>query len=263
MAGNTAIITLTDGSRVPCEMRRDQEAAPVLPLAGGGAGAGLPAGPDLAGHEALRARLAGGHGALQGGPPEVIVAAQSGDSVAHEDVRTLPVKFDSAGKRFRNFVEAAALLEQDTFPDWIFDGPRTTKEFIALILRKSNTPSAYHSKWLLEPGVDKKSAEALVHEIGMDIIEAALAYDQLNGANLACLELLARWMQMTEHAVAQNPKKPEITVNPGVFLGNMSSSSAGGLTSTLAKHMAAKSAEEAAVLKEQRKAREERALLKK
>ena len=126
-----------------------------------------------------------------------------------------------------------------------------------------NTPSAYRSKWLLESGVDKKSAEALAHEIGLDIIEAALTYDQLNGANLACLEFLVRWMQMTEHAVAQNPKKLEITVNPGVFLGNMSSSSTGGLTSTLAKHVAAKSAEEAAVLKEQRKAREERALLKK
>lgn len=191
------------------------------------------------------------------------MTTQNVDPATHEDVRTLPVKFDSSGKRFRNFVEAAALLEQETFPDWIFDGPRATKEYITLILRKSNTPSAYHSKWLLESGVYKKSAEALAHEIGMDILEAALTYDQLNGANLACLELLARWMQMTEHAVAQNPKKPEITVNPGVFLGNMSSSSAGGLTSTLAKHVAAKSAEEAAVLKEQRKAREERALLKK
>lgn len=155
------------------------------------------------------------------------------------------------------------MLEQETLPDWIFDGPRTTKEHIAPITRKSNTPSAYHSKWALESGVDKKSAEALAHEIGMDIIEAALTYDQLNGANLACLVLLARWMQMTEHAIPQNPKRPEITVNPGVFPGSMSSASAGGLTSTLAKHVAAKSAEKAAVLKEQRRAREERALLKK
>ena len=66
--------------------------------------------------------------------------------------------------------------------------------------------------------------------------------DQLNVGNLACLELLGRWLQMTEHAVSQNAKKPEVT-NPGLFLGNQSKVGGGGLTSTLAKHVAAKAAE--------------------
>ena len=87
MAGNSAIIALSDGIRVPCVVRAGRDAAPVLPLAGGAAGAGPPAGPELAGHGALRARLAGGQrGALQGPPPEVIMATQKADPATHDDV---------------------------------------------------------------------------------------------------------------------------------------------------------------------------------
>ena len=89
-----------------------------------------------------------------------------------------------------------------------------------------------------------------------------MCYDQLNMPNVSGIELLIRWMQMIEHAVAQNPKKPAME-NTGFFLGNSSRTPGGGLTSALAKHVAAEAAKEASVLKEQRKAREEKALLKK
>ena len=130
------------------------------------------------------------------------------------------------------------------------------------IRKKSGTPSSWHTKWLNESGIEKKSPEAVAHEIGMDTLEAFMCYDQLNVPNVSGIELLIRWMQMIEHAVAQNPKKPAME-NTGFFLGNSSRTPGGGLTSALAKHVAAEAAKEASVLKEQRKAREEKALLKK
>lgn len=95
----------------------------------------------------------------------------------------------------------------------------------------------------------------------MDVIELAYTMDQVDGANLAALELLGRWMQMLEHTVAQNAKEQDMT-NTGHFLGTQSRSGVGGLTSTLAQSVVGRAVEEASDLKEQRKARAERALLR-
>lgn len=45
--------------------------------------------------------------------------------------------------------------------------------------------------------------------MGMDMLETALCYDQLQAGNLACLELVGRWMQLLENAVATNAGKPD------------------------------------------------------
>ena len=174
----------------------------------------------------------------------------------------MPVRYDAAGERYREFADAVAIGRTDAFPDWPFEGPRSLQEFLQLVRRRAGTPSGWHTKWLFESGLDKKMPEAMTHEILCDIIEAGACYDQVNVMNLASFELAGRWLQMIEHSVGQNAKKPEV-VNPGLFLGNSSRSSGGGLTSALAKHVATRAAEDASVLKEQRKAKEERALLAK
>lgn len=197
---------------------------------------------------------------LGGGRPSEEAATPAADAGA--DVRTLPVRFDAAGRRFRDYADCMALVHEVELEDWPLDGPRTFREYADLIRRRGGTPSGYHTKWSSESQLDKKSSEALIHEIGMDVIELSFTVDQVNAPNLAAFELLGRWMQMLEHAVAQNSRKPELN-NTGHFLGTQSRSGVGGLTSTLAKHVANRAAEEASVLKEQRKAREERALLRK
>ncbi len=67
---------------------------------------------------------------------------------------------------------------------------------------------------------------------------------------------------MIEHGVLQDPKKPVMT-DRALFLGSSQRKAGSNLVGTLAKHVSKKAAEEASILKEQRKAREERALLKK
>lgn len=202
----------------------------------------------------LRERLGGVTGA--------VAADVDAGAMGVGDVRTLAVKFDASGRRFRDFADCLAVSNEEEFDDWPLDGPRTFREYVDLIRRRAGTPSGYHTKWLIETQLEKRSSEALTHEIGMGVIELGYTVDQINGSNLAAFELLGRWMQMLEHAVAQNAKKPQMT-STGHFLGTQSRSGVGGLTSTLAKHVAGRAAEEASVLKEQRKASEERALLRK
>lgn len=124
------------------------------------------------------------------------------------DVRTLAVRFDASGRRFGDFAECLALSSEEGFDDWPLHGPGTFREYVDLIRRRAGTPSGYHTKWLTETQLDKRSSEAVTHEIGVDVIELRYTVGQMNGSNLAAFELLGRWMRMLEHAVAQNAKKP-------------------------------------------------------
>lgn len=154
-------------------------------------------------------------------------AAEDAGVSATSDVRTLGVRFDASWRRFRDFADCLALRSEEAFEEWPLDGPWTFREYVDLIRRSAGTPSVYHTKWLTETQLDKRSSEALTHEIGMDVIELAYTFDQVNGANLAALELLGRWMHMLEHAMAKNAKKPEMT-NTSHFLGGQSRSGVGG-----------------------------------
>jgi hypothetical protein len=238
ISGDQAIVRTREGYHVSCRVEGAKDEALGNSR------------PDAGGLEGLRSKLAKPNDA----------ALESGEQAG--DLRTLPVKYDRSGKRYRDFVESVSMLEAVEFTDFVVEGPRTYKDFVEALTRKGNSPIAYHTRWVMETGVDKKSPEALAHELGCEMIEIAHSYDQLQTSNLASFELLARWLQMIEHSVAQNPKKPDFQ-NQHLFLGTASRVTTGGLTNSLAKHVASRAAEEAAVLKEQRKAREERALVTK
>lgn len=151
------------------------------------------------------------------------------------DARTLPVRF-VAGRRYRDFSDTLARLVEEPFDDGPFDGPHTLVEYLQVIRKKSETPGSYNTKWVAESGLAKRGMEAHVHEVGMDVLEAALTCIQLQVGNSASLELMGRWMQLLEHAVSQNANTPDLVAqNLGVFLGNGSRSSASGSASALAR----------------------------
>lgn len=99
-----------------------------------------------------------------------------------EDAWTTSVVFDVAGRTHRDFADAVARQVEEPFGDRPFEGPRTLVEYLQMTRRKAPTPGAsgaYHTKWLAESGLAKKSIEAHVHELGVDTLESALTYDQL------------------------------------------------------------------------------------
>lgn len=80
-------------------------------------------------------------------------------------MRTLAVRFDASGRRFRDFADCLALGSEEAFEDWPFDGPRTFRVYVDLIRSRAGTPSSYHTKWLTEMQLDKRSSEALTYVI--------------------------------------------------------------------------------------------------
>ena len=54
-----------------------------------------------------------------------------------EDLRVLPIRYDAAGRRFRDFSEAYSLCRDGAFKDWPYEGPRATLEFLNLVRRRT------------------------------------------------------------------------------------------------------------------------------
>lgn len=119
------------------------------------------------------------------------------------------MRFDVAGRRYRDFADALARLVEEPFDDWPLEGPRSLLEYLQMVRKKSQRPGSYPTKWVAESGIAKWGMEAHIPEVGMDILEAALTYDQLQAGNCTSLELLGRWMQLLEHTVSQNANKPD------------------------------------------------------
>jgi hypothetical protein len=84
--------------------------------------------------------------------------------------------------------------------------------------------------------------------------------DQLDLANLAGAESLARHMQFTEHEIKKKHDAKRDFSSADYFLGRQTRSGGALIHPELLKWVSEKHAKESAILKEQRKAAEERAL---
>eukprot|EP00974_Lingulodinium_polyedra_P064300 6210537-Lingulodinium_polyedra.AAC.1 len=61
----------------------------------------------------------------------------------------------------------------------------------------------HHTKWRAEARLASDDPQLLMHECLSKIWHTALCYDQLDGSNLACLELVVRQLQYIEERKAQ------------------------------------------------------------
>ena len=102
------------------------------------------------------------------------------------------------------------------------------------------------------------------HALLCKVLLWAMTYDQLNVSNLASIELLVRRIQMIEHKM--RGKMSDASVDglgqeDKIYLGAEISKGTVMFSPKLREYMADKLNEEAKVMKGQRMAREERALL--
>eukprot|EP00973_Karenia_brevis_P052464 7289783-Karenia_brevis.AAC.1 len=108
------------------------------------------------------------------------------------------------------------------------------------------------------------------HDIGSEIVEMAVIYDQLDISNLASFERLLRRLQFIEEGYRQKAeekrldKARDVTSAMAEHFGGKPRMAGGAIVSpALLKHGSEKAAQDNDILKQQRKAAEVRALLKK
>ena len=242
-------------------------AAPVVPAAPGvGVGLGAPAGgPPIGGAGGAPGGVGLVAAALAGAGAAAVGAAAPAAAV---DARTLPVLYDMRGLRFRSFNSAMEQVSQDPWPDWPVKGPRTVLWCLQFMAANGGSPTAWHSKWQAEQKLDAAHPNVISHDTCARALESMCCYDQVNPANLAAAELIARHLQLCEEREKdrkqkeQKGKTDDLTLDSHLFLGGGSSNSRLCICPELNEFISKELQAEAAVMKERRKAREERGLKK-
>ena len=145
--------------------------------------------------------------------------------------------------------------------------------------RNAGGPMSWHSKWKAEAKLTDADDACKQHELMCRQLEFAVTYDQLNGGECVVLELAARQIQLIEDRhyedtlsalVAAEEKakgnKKDKSVSMAAlsgeadhFMGTMTSKNNLCICPALTQHIAEVLKDEAAIQKERRKAREERA----
>lgn len=263
-------------------------AAPVAPLPGGGVGAVAAQAPPPAGSEdtwvvmesegpyrrgdvlaqdptPLPANsIVQGLKALVPAGPEFIYAkkvrSEDAPSLKLDDLRILPVYFDSQGTRRREFNIAVGLMN-DTPPQGgglQLTGPATVMNILKGMRDQNFTPTTFHEHWLRVGEIPKGDRSIYEHECLSRILEAFVTIDQVNAPALQGLELICRRMQVIREAHRISPSAPDYSAADH-FMG-WRYRKASQVDSDLAAHVATELKNEAAIAKESRKAREEQNL---
>jgi len=144
------------------------------------------------------------------------------------------------------------------------------------ILRHAGSGAAWHSKWKAEYKLNEDSDDVRHHEFLCKLLDTALTYDQINAPEHAHMELVARELQLIEERTyegsmklapkAKNGAKGQASggledrVERNLFAGAPQSRGNLCVSPDLSAWIALQLRDEAAVAKERRKAREERAL---
>ena len=119
-------------------------------------------------------------------------------------------------------------------------------------------PLSRHTKWRSETHPPAGNALVAEHEMISEMLERASVFDQLDVPNLSSFECLCRRYQAIEETL--RPNEPEAPIE-GMehFMGRPRLSGGVAMSPDVSRYVTDQLALETSVLKERRKAREERA----
>ena len=174
-----------------------------------------------------------------------------------DDLRVLLVHFDGQGVRRRDFSQAVAMMV-DGVPQGgglQLEGPVTSLNVCKNLRDQSMTPTSFHEFWMRSAEIPKGDRSTYEHECLSRILESLVTVDQLNSALLGA-ELVCRRMQVIREAHRISPSSPDYT-SADYFMGWKYCRGAHGVDSELSQFVAGEMKNDAVILKEARKAREE------
>ena len=118
-----------------------------------------------------------------------------------------------------------------------------------------------HTKWLTEQRVDRDSACAVLHDLLGLTLELGLCFDQVDASNMASMEVVCRAYQLIEETGGSMQMEGlEHYVGRDVHGAGLRRGIA--LAPSLAAHATEQQSKQTGILKERRKAREEKAAAK-
>ena len=188
--------------------------------------------------------------------------------------RYLSIESTAGGLRSRDIKEYATTFKEANFEGWPLQGPRTVLWCLLFVLAQTGGGfTARVQSFMNLAKLSFSDGNMTEYSLIARVLEMGLTWDQLNIANLACMELLARRFQLIEekyrHRLPQqdgkNSMDPES--DAGLFLGLGSASSFGRLAvcvmPALSEYIGNELGKEAAISKGKVKAHQLREDIKK
>ena len=120
------------------------------------------------------------------------------------DARLLGIISLNGVRSRRPWREVVASLSEVPFPDWGVEGPRTTLWCCRWIDRRGGGPLDHHRFFVMIHRLNKDSWGVTMHEFGLKALETLGSYDSLDLPNVAGIEALMREVQVVEYAYAKH-----------------------------------------------------------
>lgn len=163
--------------------------------------------------------------------------------------------------RFREFRDAVHKCEAHVWPDWPVLGPRIVMWVPRWMVSRGGTPLQWHALWKSNGRLQDTELTVLHNESGFRVLETSLCYDQLNAGSSAALELVCRQIQIAEDKLSHRFEDSNSDTHSDYYLmSGAQSRSQLCICPELKTWISGEMQKESAVLKERRKAREERHL---
>lgn len=105
------------------------------------------------------------------------------------------------GRQTRQWREAVAEIGPVEFLDFAIPGPRSVAWCSRFLDRKAGGPRDHHKWWKAANRLSDDMWGVVEHSLIMQALDLGARFDALDIANLACFELLARKAQMVEYSV--------------------------------------------------------------
>lgn len=236
--------------------------------------------------------LAGGeiiHGDIglkSDGGPHYAIRRMSRDDIdafrgkeAASDARLLGIQFQGIVREERTWRDVSKELSEEEFKDWTVPGPRTAAWCTRFLNRRNGGPNEHHRYWLANNNLKSDSWGVAEHEHLMKVLDKLGRFDGLDLANLAGAELAFRRLQLIEYFYSDrgpaggakgsgkgDKKKDDDSVykmESAIFSGSHKEFGDVMVCPTLMDYVSKEIETEASIMKQVRKAREERAAAQK
>ncbi len=119
------------------------------------------------------------------------------------DARALKDNYDVRGDRGRSFVEGVGELDPQVLEHCFWGLPRSTLYYAKEVANLGYGPVARHEKWVVDNKLTQDVAGVAEHEVGFEILEVLVCYDQVDVSNLATVERPLRRLQYVEERRGQ------------------------------------------------------------
>ena len=215
---------------------------------------------EIPGHQITSDNCVTYGGGKSGSTPRAASVVEGKDA----DARVLPLQFKgTGGRKTRDWRSASELFNEEPFDDWPQKGPRTV-DFCTELLARRNSPLDHHEFWRTTCKLQPEQIGVEEHSHLLELLDLAGRYDALDVTNLACMEHAARRIQTIEWGYADRLKPASsglggrIDVDEALAFSGRAGATSAMVSPALLDHVKTVTERDALILKNIRKARDER-----